>query len=283
MPSRPVEAPNSTTTLPGPGGSAAHELLARREAERHRVDQAVLLVGPLEVDLAAHRRHADRVAVVADAGDRPVEQVASACALARLPEAQRVEHRDRPRADREDVAQDPADAGGCALEGLDRARVVVGLDLEGAHEPGAGVDGARVLTRPHHDVRAFGGQGPQKPLRVLVGAVLAPEQRVHRQLDLVRRAGLLDADQLVLALGEPEGERVCEGRERSHARSCAAQAATPSTARRIERKMHRPSVEPPVSSCTACSGWGIRPITLPASLLTPAMSFTEPLKFSPGA
>ena len=37
--------------------------------DAHRVDQAVLLVGRLEVDLAADRRHADRVAVVADARD----------------------------------------------------------------------------------------------------------------------------------------------------------------------------------------------------------------------
>ena len=53
------------------------------EAERHRVDEAVLLVGRLEVDLAADRRHADRVAVVADAGDRAVEQVARALARSR--------------------------------------------------------------------------------------------------------------------------------------------------------------------------------------------------------
>ena len=78
MPSRPVEAPNSTHHVARPGGGAAHELLARREPERHRVDQAVLLVGALEVDLAADRGHADRVAVVADAGDRAVEQVARA-------------------------------------------------------------------------------------------------------------------------------------------------------------------------------------------------------------
>ena len=37
-----------------------------------------------------------------------------------------------------------------------------------------------------------------------------------------------------------------------------------------------------MSSSTACSGWGISPNTLPASLHTPAMSRSEPLKFSPG-
>ena len=199
------------------GGGAADELLARREAERHRVDEAVLLVGGLEVDLAADRRHADRVAVVADPGHGTVEQVARAGALARLAEAQRVEHGDGPGADREDVAQDPADAGGGALERLDGARVVVGLDLECAHQAGAHVHRAGVLARPHHDVLALGRQRAQQLLGVLVGAVLAPQQRVHRELDLVGRASpLLRADQLVLALGEAERERVLEGRQRRH-------------------------------------------------------------------
>ena len=39
-----------------------------------------------------------------------------------------------------------------------------------------------------------------------------------------------------------------------------------------------PSTEP-VSGSTACSGWGMSPTTLPARLLTPAMSRAEPLKF----
>ena len=73
----------------GPGQAPA-----RREPERHRVDEAVRLVGRLEVDLAADGRHADRVAVVPDAHDGVVEQVARARA-GRLAEAQRVEDGDR--------------------------------------------------------------------------------------------------------------------------------------------------------------------------------------------
>jgi hypothetical protein len=45
-------------------------------------------------------------------------------------EPEGVEDGDRPRAHREDVPEDAPDAGGRALEGLDRARVVVRLDLE---------------------------------------------------------------------------------------------------------------------------------------------------------
>ena len=155
MPSRPVRAPMSTSRLPDAGGGAADHRALAGEAHAHRVHEAVLLVGGLEQHLAAHGGHADRVAVVADALDRPVEQVARALRV-ELAEAQRVEHGDRPGADREHVAQDAAHAGGGALERLDRARVVVGLDLERHHEAVAHVHRAGVLARAHDHVRSLG-------------------------------------------------------------------------------------------------------------------------------
>ena len=57
---------------------------------------------------------------MADAGDDVVEEVARAL-RGEVAEAERVEDRDRPGAQREDVAQDPADPGRSALERLDRA------------------------------------------------------------------------------------------------------------------------------------------------------------------
>ena len=162
-----------------------------------------MLVGLLEVDLAADRRHPDRVAVVADPAHRAVEQVARADRV-ELAEAEAVEERDRPRPDREDVAHDAADPGRRALERFDRARVVVGLDLEGDRVAGADVDGAGVLARPHHHPLALGRQPPQQLARVLVGAVLGPEQAEHRQLDVVRLAPQLLDDQLVLGVGQAE-------------------------------------------------------------------------------
>ena len=56
-------------------------------------------------------------------------------------------------------------------------------------------------------------------------------------------------------------------RRRRHAATSAADSNSRS-----------PSAEP-VSGSTACSGCGISPTTLPAALLTPAMSRAEPLKF----
>ena len=86
----------------------------REQADAHRVDEAVAGVGLVEDRLAADGRHADAVAVVADARDRAPEAPVGRA------EAQPVEQRDRPRAHRDDVAQDPADPGGRALERLDR-------------------------------------------------------------------------------------------------------------------------------------------------------------------
>ena len=223
----------------GPGGGAADELLAPGEAEGHRVDEAVVLVGPLEVDLAADRGHPDRVAVVPDPRHRAVEEVARALA-GRLPEAQRVEHRHRPRPDREDVPQDPADAGGGALERLDCAGVVVGLDLEGAHEPGADVDGAGVLARAHDHERALRGQRPKQLAGVLVGAVLAPQQRVHRQLDLVRRTPLLGTHELVLRPRQPQREGVRERWQRRALRHAHPREPAASSGRCRGRRSSRP-------------------------------------------
>ena len=162
-----------------------------------------MLVGRLEVDLAADRRHPDRVAVVADPAHRAVEQEARALRV-ELAEAQRVEDRDRPRAQREDVAEDAADPGRRPLERLDRARVVVGLDLEGDRVAVADVDRAGVLARPHHHPLALGRQPAQQLARVLVGAVLGPEQAEHRQLDAVGLAARASRDQLELGVGQPQ-------------------------------------------------------------------------------
>ena len=100
----------------------------------------------MEVDLAADRRHAEGVAVAADAGDDAGDQMAG-LGVVRRAEAQRVHRRDRPRAHGEDVAQDAADAGRRALIGLDVGGVVVALHLEDDRLAVADVDDAGVLAR----------------------------------------------------------------------------------------------------------------------------------------
>jgi hypothetical protein len=69
------------------------------------------------------------------------------------PEAQRIQQKLRPRAHREDIADDATHTGGCALERLDRAWVIVRFDLEGHCPAVANVDDARVLfARFNEDV-----------------------------------------------------------------------------------------------------------------------------------
>jgi hypothetical protein len=167
-----------------------------------------VLVGGLEVDLATDGGDTDRVPVVADAGDRPVEEIARSL-RGELAEAQRVEDRDRPGAEREDVAEDSADARRRALERLHCARVIVRLDLEHRCVAGAQVHRAGVLPGSHQHARALRRQLAKEPSRVLVGAVLRPEQREHRQLDPVRLALEQLDDPLVLEVGQPERSVGC--------------------------------------------------------------------------
>ena len=134
--------------MPGPCGAGAQDALGRQQADAHRVHERVRGVGLVEGALAADVRDADAVAVVADAGDRAAEMPVGRA------EAQAVEQRDRPRAHRDDVAEDPADAGRRALERLDRGGVVVRLGLERDGDTLAEVDHARVLARPlQHPLR----------------------------------------------------------------------------------------------------------------------------------
>ena len=88
----------------------------------------------MEIHFAADRRHAEAIAVAADAGDDAGHQMPR-LGMIGIAEAQRVEAGDRPRAHGEDVAQNAADAGRRALIGLDVARVVVALHLEDAGSP----------------------------------------------------------------------------------------------------------------------------------------------------
>ena len=168
-----------------------------RDAEAEHVDERVAGVRRLERDLAADRRNADAVAVTGDAGDDPFEQPPRPGRVER-PEAQRIHERDRPRAHREDVADDAADAGRGALIRLDERRMVVRLDLEDGREALADVDRARVLAGPLEHLRSLGRQRPQMHPRALVAAVLGPHHREDAELGEVRLAAEERDDALVL-------------------------------------------------------------------------------------
>jgi hypothetical protein len=213
---------------------------------------------------------------VADALDGAREEPPLA-RVVELAEAQRVEQGDRPRAHREDVAEDTADAGRGALKGLHGGGVVVAFDLERDREPVADVDHAGVLAGALEDALAGGGEAAQEQARVLVAAVLAPEQRVHRELEVVRLAGEVLADAVELAVGEAERAVDSCGRHAHAATPAAARCAAASAS--SPRSSTAPSVEPS-SGSTACSGCGMRPATLPAAFVMPATAATEPFTSS---
>jgi hypothetical protein len=123
----------------------AEQPLCREEPDAHRIHKAVVAVGLVEDHLAADGRHADAVAVVADASDRSREVPIG------LAEAEAVEKRDGPRAHGHDVAQNPSHSGRGPLERLDGRGVVVALDLERDRESVAEVEHTGVLAGPLQD------------------------------------------------------------------------------------------------------------------------------------
>ena len=102
--------------------------------------------------------------------------------------AQRIHHRDRPRAHGEDIAQNSADAGGRSLEGLNERRMIVRLDLEGAGPAVADINDAGVFARPlQHLYRA----GAKPKMQAILIPVLRLSFIIERQIchiaQLVRR------------------------------------------------------------------------------------------------
>jgi hypothetical protein len=81
----------------------------------------------------------------------------------------------------------------------------VALDLERDREPVAEVDYARVFAGPLQDTFARGGQPLQERRRMLVAAVLGPQQREDRELEVIRLPAEQVADSLELAVRQPEG------------------------------------------------------------------------------
>ena len=171
-------------------GLREHETLHRQHAEAEHVDERVLAVAVVEHDLAAHRGHADRVAVAADAGDHPFEQVAGAGVV------------------------EGADAGGRALVGLHGGRVVVALDADRHRKAVADVDHARALTGPDEHPRRLGGEAAEVALGRLVRAVLRPHHRVHGELELggFPAEQLDDGNQLVVGHTQFAVQTGAEGR-----------------------------------------------------------------------
>ena len=69
MPSRPVLAADIDHRIAQARGGRIEDLVGLRDADRHRVDEDVAVIARVEIALAADGRHADAIAIAADAGD----------------------------------------------------------------------------------------------------------------------------------------------------------------------------------------------------------------------
>src|SRR6266478_2239695 len=150
--------PNINDRVAGAGSGRIEDPVCAGEPDAHRIDQDVAVVRRVEVALAAHCRHADAIAVAGDTGDDAGYEMAGP-GMVRTAEAQRIEDRDRPRAHREDIAQDAADPGRGALIGLDKRGMVVALDLEDDGIAVADVDDAGIFARAADHARSRRWQG----------------------------------------------------------------------------------------------------------------------------
>ncbi len=184
-------------------GDAQHESLGRQGAHAEHVHERVLGVAPVEGQLAAYGRHADRVPVARDPPDHALDQPALAGVVGR-PEEQRVHHGQGPCAHGEDVAQDAAHPGGRSLRGLDGGGVVVALDPYRHRDAVAGVDHPGVLARTDQHARPLRRQAPQVQAGRLVRAVLAPHHRIEGELQVVGRAAQDLSDRLEFVVAEAE-------------------------------------------------------------------------------
>ena len=224
MPSRPVVEPSSTARLPGPEAAPSTSRSTGRAPRHSTLTSGLLGVAGVEGELAAHRRHAHRVAVAGDAAHHPLDQPALP-GVVEGPEEQGVHHGQGTGPHGEDVAQDAPHPGRRPLVGLDGRGVVVALDADGHGDAVAGVDHPGVLARPDQDPVALGGQAAQVEPRRLVGAVLAPHHGVEGQLEVVGRPPEDRLDLVELVVGQPEGpvERLGGGSGVGH----GAHVATP--------------------------------------------------------
>src|SRR5690625_1035157 len=113
--------------------------------KRERVDERIVLVGGVEYEFTADIGYAQGVAVVGEARNSALEHPGG-IGVVNFAHPKLVHNRDRARAHGNNVAHDPANAGGCALEWLNITGTVVGLDFE-RHGPAiANVDDTCVLA-----------------------------------------------------------------------------------------------------------------------------------------
>ncbi len=159
------------------------------------IDEDIAVIALVEVHFATNGRHAEGIAIAADARHDARYQMAG-LRMIRFAKAERIHRRDGTRAHGEHVAQNAANAGRCTLIGLDVGRMVVAFHLEDDAIAIADVHHACVFARALNNARS-GCRKRAKPfLGGLVGAMLVPHRRENPELC----EGGLASDQIKNAL-----------------------------------------------------------------------------------
>ncbi len=166
-------------------GLTIKNFVVAKYAERKHVYQRIARVAFVQNALSAYRWHTEAIAIVRDAGNNALQDVAislSGFRVIEFAEANGIENSNRARAHGEDVAQYTADAGCGSLERLDEAGVVVGFDFKCDRQPITYVYDASVFAGTLENMNAFSGQLLQVDSSALIRAVFAPHHTEYAQL-----------------------------------------------------------------------------------------------------
>ena len=168
-------------------GGGIENLVGIGDADGHRVDDDIAVIGRIEIGLAANGRHADAIAVAADAGNHALHEMLH-LRMVGPPEAQCVQVRNGASAHRKDIPQDTADAGGSTLIGLDIGGMVMALHLEDRRLTVADIDDAGIFARAADHLGTGGRQLLQMQARGFIGTMFRPHHREDAEFGDIRLA-----------------------------------------------------------------------------------------------
>ena len=162
------------------------KILVPENAKGQSVHQRVVLINGVKPGFATNVGQTQTVAIETNSTHHSGCD-AGGVGVSERSKAQSVHHRHRPCAHGNNVANNSAHTGGCALEGLDEAGVIVAFNLEGNCPAFADVNNPSVFSHAHHQVFAHGvvdllTKLSKVDLRGLIRAVLAPHHRIHGEL-----------------------------------------------------------------------------------------------------
>ena len=123
-------------------------------ANAERVYKWVSSICFVEDNFAADIRKTQTVSISTNASHDARQDAAGIWCISQT-KAEWIHHGDRAGAHRQDVANDSANAGGCALIRLNKGWVVVGFDFEGDCITLADIDNASILTDTHKECVRF--------------------------------------------------------------------------------------------------------------------------------